>query len=878
MVETSESSPSSSDRKRTRADRRTRQSEAPGSAHVMTTRSRSQSMAQMAAKAAKTRSGATAGSEQRRRASAENGRRNLNDGDSGSDGEDNGSDGDTDGLVLTSKTISRLASEAELSAKLAAVFADPCTLARCFPQTDPVLAQQCPVDVVDVRRGYEIIFERNSEKVLGDLRLLTISAINVLNSEPCDEHSNQTNAILIMLLNPMITEYRLPSNTYLFPELCSSIMGQPPAQRDAFVRHLTAPDGRPTPEDDAASGGEGDESRATPFGRHIAVFQAYIARETTRAARRPLPAPSAAPAPEGVLQKVSLHTLASVQLPVVAQCLALMNSYNDVHHVVPYTAFYNAAVNEHIDIKEDVPRFRMPDGVSFCSYPFLLSPTTKSEIIRIESVILMRTELQDSFFRAMFSGVTCPYLVLEVRRDSLVRDTLYQLDLKMSQDLRKQLKVRFVGEEGVDEGGVQKEFFQLIVRDVFAPKYGIFRANDESQYYWFTPQDEPSKDSLEEMRLTGQLIGLAVYNAVILDIHLPLAIYKKLLGVPVTRDDLREIDPALHHGLMQLLSMTAEELEALDRIFEVEYDNVGEIHSIELIPDGAKTTLTVENREEFIDKYVDFVFNTSCAKQFAEFKAGFERICGASYVRFMRPKELELLVCGCSDLDFAALKSSTIYDGGYTKSTEVIQFFWRVVEEFTDELKRKLLFFATSSDRVPIGGLSKLHFVIAKNGGDSDRLPTSHTCFNVLLLPEYSTVEKLKERVHKINERPAGYMPPLEDRDIELTIGMKFGTGAPDMSDSEKRLQRSNDPGVLPKIIPRSDNEDNLENGQKGKGKHAKGGAGQGGSGKGGSGNDKRGDSQSSAGAGRASAATSHAAAVFAAVVAVAASASAALI
>ncbi|KAJ2760452.1 hypothetical protein IWQ57_006302, partial [Coemansia nantahalensis] len=368
-------------------------------------------------------------------------------------------------------------------------------------------------------------------------------------------------------------------------------------------------------------------------------------------------------------------------------------------------------------------------------------------IIRIESVLLMRTELQDSFFRAMFSGVTCPYLVLEVRRDSLVRDTLYQLDLKLSQDLRKQLKVRFVGEEGVDEGGVQKEFFQLIVRDVFSAKYGIFRASDNSRYHWFRPQAHPSADALEEIRLTGQLIGLAVYNAVILDIHLPPALYKKLLRVPVTRDDLREVDPELHHGLTQLLQLSAAELETLERTFEVEYDSLGELCTHELIPDGAKTLVTADNRELFIDQYVDFVFNASCERQFAEFKSGFDRICGASYVRFMRPQELELLVCGCSDLDFGALERSTIYDGGYTRSSAVIRHFWEVVAGFSDELKRKLLFFATSSDRVPIGGLSKLHFVIAKNGGDSDRLPTSHTCFNVLLLPEYATMDKLRERL-----------------------------------------------------------------------------------------------------------------------------------
>ncbi|KAJ2857872.1 hypothetical protein J3B02_000702 [Coemansia erecta] len=762
----------------------------------MTTRSRSQSIANLAAKAAKTESSQSAGKQQRKAAMAADaadvvGVPEADHADSvgHASGDESASCPEDD--VLTVDAIRDAQSDDELLAKLSLVFSDPCTLARSFPQTDSALASDCPVDVAAARRAYEMIFDRGSEKVLDDLRMLTIGAVSMLNSEPCDEHNNQMNAVLILLLNPMIAEYMLPSTNgaYLFSDLCSAILGQPPAQRSALMRYFTADDGICTdtqsPLGDASAkkgalnahipaserpasvqASDGDDKN-TPFGRYVSIFQSYITREVNRAARS-TPQTAAAAAngsvsTEQATQKVSLYMLSGNNnnnnsngnsnhhnghaLPVVAQCLALMNNFNNAHDVVPYSVFYNSAVNEHIDIKEDVPRFRMPDGLSFCSYPFLLSPTTKSEIIRIESVILMRTELQDSFFRAMFSGVTCPYLVLEVRRDSLVRDTLYQLDLKLSQDLRKQLKVRFVGEEGVDEGGVQKEFFQLIVRDVFAPKYGIFKANDESQYYWFSPQSDVSKDTLEEIRLTGQLIGLAVYNAVILDIHLPPAMYKKLLGVPVSREDLRDIDPALHHGLMQLLKLSAEELEFLDRSFEVEYDNVGELRTAELIPNGAHTPLTASNRELFIDKYVEFVFDKSCEKQFLAFKSGFDRICGASYVRFMRPRELELLVCGCSDLDFAALEGSTIYDGGYTRTTKVIQYFWQVVSEFSDELKRKLLFFATSSDRVPIGGLSKLHFVIAKNGGDSDRLPTSHTCFNVLLLPEYSTIDKLRERL-----------------------------------------------------------------------------------------------------------------------------------
>ena len=109
---------------------------------------------------------------------------------------------------------------------------------------------------------------------------------------------------------------------------------------------------------------------------------------------------------------------------------------------------------------------------SYCFFPFILNPSVKADILKVESLVQMRHELQDAFFRAMFAGLQSPYLVIEVRRDYIIRDAMLQLERTRTQDLKKQLRVQFVGEEGVDEGGVQKEFFQLIVREIFEPKYG----------------------------------------------------------------------------------------------------------------------------------------------------------------------------------------------------------------------------------------------------------------------------------------------------------------------------------------------------------------------------------------------------------------------
>ena len=133
------------------------------------------------------------------------------------------------------------------------------------------------------------------------------------------------------------------------------------------------------------------------------------------------------------------------------------------------------------------------------------------------------------------------------------------------------------------------------------------------------------------------------------------------------------------------------------------------------------------------------------------------RVCGGAAIELFTAEELELLVCGNPTLDFEALEKVTHYDDGFEEDSPVIKHFWEVVHGFTEEEKRLLLKFATGSDRAPINGLSSLTFVISKNGTDAERLPTSHTCFNHLLLPEYGTKEILEEKLRTAINQAEGF-------------------------------------------------------------------------------------------------------------------------
>lgn len=96
-----------------------------------------------------------------------------------------------------------------------------------------------------------------------------------------------------------------------------------------------------------------------------------------------------------------------------------------------------------------------------------------------------------------------------------------------------------------------------------------------------------------------------------------------------------------------------------------------------------------------------------------------------------------MIVCGEQDLDFGQLRRNAHYEG-FAEDTDYIEGFWNVLLQFDSSEKKRFLSFVTGSDLAPVGGLQELQLVIQRNGGEpTERLPTAHTCFNLLLLPEY---------------------------------------------------------------------------------------------------------------------------------------------
>eukprot|EP01137_Pigoraptor_chileana_P003012 Opistho-2@42609 len=285
--------------------------------------------------------------------------------------------------------------------------------------------------------------------------------------------------------------------------------------------------------------------------------------------------------------------------------------------------------------------------------------------------------------------------------------------------------------------------FLLLVREIFRPDFGMFTCDDDSRYVWFNPV---SYESTSEYRLIGTLMGLAIYNGIILDLHFPPVCYKKLMGIAPSLADLSVSMPMLARGLQQLIDFDGDVEETFCRDFVVSLEQYGQVTQYPLKPGGDKIAVTAKNRQEYVSLYVEFILTRSIERQFAAFKDGFFSVCGGNAFSLFSAEEVERMVCGSTELDLNELSKVTEYEG-FTRDNPTIKNFWEVVNAFPVEMKKKLLVFATGSDRVPVGGMAAMKFKITKAGPDSERLPVAHTCFNQICLCAYRTKEKLEDKL-----------------------------------------------------------------------------------------------------------------------------------
>ncbi|KAJ1022812.1 hypothetical protein NDA18_005145 [Ustilago nuda] len=354
-------------------------------------------------------------------------------------------------------------------------------------------------------------------------------------------------------------------------------------------------------------------------------------------------------------------------------------------------------------------------------------------------------------------------LSLSVRRNSVFEDSFRYFSRKTGPEVKHgKLNVRFNNEEGIDAGGVTREWFQVLARAMFNPDYALFQpcAADRTTY-------QPNRmsyvnpDHLSFFKFVGRIIGKAIYDGRLLDAYFTRSFYKHILGKPVDYRDLESIDPEYFKSLEWMLNNDITDI--LDLTFTVDDEEFGETKVIDLKPNGTNIAVTELNKQEYLRLVTEQRLTKSIRSQIDAFLDGFNEIIPADLIRIFSEQELELLISGLPDIDVDAWKNNTELHG-YSSGDAVIQWWWRAVRSFDQTEKAKLLQFITGTSKVPLEGFAHLQgvqgtqrFNIHKAYG-ADRLPAAHTCFNQLDLPQYDSYDKLRSLLLiAINEGGEGF-------------------------------------------------------------------------------------------------------------------------
>ncbi|XP_008305909.1 NEDD4-like E3 ubiquitin-protein ligase WWP1 [Cynoglossus semilaevis] len=366
-------------------------------------------------------------------------------------------------------------------------------------------------------------------------------------------------------------------------------------------------------------------------------------------------------------------------------------------------------------------------------------------------------------FRYLCQSNALPsHVKITVSRQSLFEDSFQQIMALKPYDLRRRLYVIFRGEEGLDYGGLAREWFFLLSHEVLNPMYCLFEYAGKSNYcLQINPASAINPDHLSYFCFIGRFIAMALFHGKFIDTGFSLPFYKRMLNKKLILKDLESIDPEFYNSLIWIRDNNIEECN-LEMYFSVDMEILGKITSHDLKPDGANVLVTEENKEEYISLMAEWRFSRGVEGQTKAFLDGFNEVVPLQWLQYFDEKELEVMLCGMQEVDLQDWQRNTVYRH-YTRNSKQIIWFWQLVKEVDNEVRLRLMQFVTGTCRLPLGGFAELmgsngpqKFCIEKVGKDT-WLPRSHTCFNRLDLPPYKSFEQLKEKLLFAIEETEGF-------------------------------------------------------------------------------------------------------------------------
>lgn len=275
----------------------------------------------------------------------------------------------------------------------------------------------------------------------------------------------------------------------------------------------------------------------------------------------------------------------------------------------------------------------------------------------LESVAAMAFREKQLWFLNHMGKIQKPWaegcVILDLHRENvLVESHNAIMSINNSNDLHKWIRIQFIGEPGIDAGGIEREWFGMVTRELFSPAIGLFTSGSENSTggYHINPLSSIiNKQHLSYFRFAGRIFGKAIMEQHSIPATLSLPIRKQILGLPITFSDLELVDLELYRNLTWLLENSNVESIGLD--FTVSYEYNGTICNYDLVENGSMVQVTDENKEDYLMKRLRHRMLDSVKLQLENLLKGVYEVVPPTLLSVFDYQELDLLLCGVPEID-----------------------------------------------------------------------------------------------------------------------------------------------------------------------------------------------------------------------------------
>ena len=266
-------------------------------------------------------------------------------------------------------------------------------------------------------------------------------------------------------------------------------------------------------------------------------------------------------------------------------------------------------------------------------------------------------------------------------------------------DLLKQLRIEFIGEVCIDSGGVLRDWFFVVFKDLLNPSLGLFvKTETDEMSYIINPLCNPNKKNLEYFNFVGSMIGKAMLENVKVNTCFNILIFKTLFGKDTSYRDAKYIDSQVYRSLKNGKNKKG----SLSGLYYTATIKTGaEEKSVELVENGAETAII--GASDYLAKLLEFYLKRM--EPFIEaLRSSLIKFVPIENFEKFTANEIKFLINGTGEIDVEDWKNNTTYLGNYSVTHNVIKWFWELLTEISQEDKQAFLQFSTGSSMIPIEG------------------------------------------------------------------------------------------------------------------------------------------------------------------------------